>query len=254
MGICATQMLESMVKKPRPTRAEASDVANAILDGSDCVMLSGETAKGDYPVQCIKTMSSLTQEAEACLWNERFFEEQLKQVMSTRPEGMDATQTTSVAAVQASYSCRAAAIIAITTSGLTAQLCSKYRPHCPIIAVTRFDQVARQMQLHRGIIPVHYKEPRMENWMQDVEERIQHGVDLGKKSGFIKSGQPIVCITGWRQGSGSSNTVRIVTVDETLQANEGGNVPIPNRRKRLSSPSKKPTQASSPSSKTRKTN
>ena len=77
--------------------------------------------------------------------------------MSTRPEGMDATQTTAVAAVQASYSCRAAAIIAITTSGLTAQLCSKYRPHCPIIAVTRFDQVSRQMQLHRGIIPVHYK-------------------------------------------------------------------------------------------------
>jgi len=252
--ICATQMLESMVKKPRCTRAEASDVANAILDGSDCVMLSGETAKGDYPVQCIKTMSSLTQEAEACLWNERFFEEQLKQVMSTRPEGMDATQTTAVAAVQASYSCRAAAIIAITTSGLTAQLCSKYRPHCPIIAVTRFDQVARQMQLHRGIIPVHYKEPRMENWMQDVEERIQHGVDLGKKSGFIKSGQPIVCITGWRQGSGSSNTVRIVTVDETKLPNEGGNVPSPNKRKRSTSPSKKPTQAISPSSKTRKTN
>ena len=233
--ICATQMLESMVKKPRPTRAEGSDVANAILDGADCVMLSGETAKGDYPIQCIKTMASLAREAEACLWNERLFEDLMKaEQINLKP--MDITQTTSVAAVQASYSCRAAAIVAITTSGRTAMLCSKYRPHCPIIAVTRFDQVARQMHLHRGIIPIFYKgtkydfwnvmrfemtnvfmrkcnyitEPRLEDWQSDVEERIQHGVDLGKKSGFIKSGQPIVCITGWRKGAGSSNTIRIL--------------------------------------------
>merc|ERR1712156_369062 len=209
--ICATQMLESMVKKPRPTRAEGSDVANAILDGADCVMLSGETAKGDYPMQCIKTMSSLTQEAEACLWNERFFEE-LMRADQTRLEGMDITNTTAVAAVQASYSCRAAAIVAITTTGLTAKLCSKYRPHCPIIAVTRFDKAGRQMQLHRGVIPLLYKEERADEWSKDVDERVQYGVDYGKKYGFIQSGQNVVCVTGWRQGAGSSNTVRIMTV------------------------------------------
>ncbi len=154
--ICATQMLESMVKKPRPTRAEASDVANAILDGADCVMLSGETAKGDYPLACINTMGSLIVEAEACMWNERLFEELMKSNASAF-KVTDATETVSIAAVMASYSSLASAIVTITTTGLTAKLCAKYRPSCPIVAVTRDHQCARQMQLHRGIIPLYFK-------------------------------------------------------------------------------------------------
>merc|ERR1712110_1178649 len=138
--ICATQMLESMVKKPRPTRAEASDVANAVLDGADCVMLSGETAKGDYPVICVKTMAKISKEAEACIWNERMFED----MMRTDPGACDNTTTTAISGVMASYKSKASAIIVLTTSGATSHLVSKYKPHCPILTVTRFDQVARQ--------------------------------------------------------------------------------------------------------------
>jgi len=207
--ICATQMLESMVKKPRPTRAEGSDVANAILDGSDCVMLSGETAKGDYPIQCIKTMAALAREAEACLWNQRFFEDLMKS------EGNmlhDTTAATSIAAVQASYLTRASAIIGLTTTGRTAFIASKYRAQCPFLAVTRSAPAARSMQIFRGVVPLYYPEDRAEDWGQDVDDRIQFGVDFGKKNGFIKAGDTVICITGWRKGAGSSNTVRILEV------------------------------------------
>lgn len=208
--ICATQMLESMVKKPRPTRAEGSDVANAVLDGSDCVMLSGETAKGDYPLVCVRTMASLAREAEAALWNQRFFEDLM------RAEGnivRDSTAAAAIAAVQASYSTRASAIIGLTTTGKTAHIASKYRALCPFLAVTRNAQAARQMQLFRGVVPLFYPEPRMDDWSADVDERIQYCVDFGKKNGFIKSGDPVICITGWRKGAGSSNTVRILYVN-----------------------------------------
>jgi len=208
--ICATQMLESMVKKPRPTRAEGSDVANAVLDGSDCVMLSGETAKGDFPIQCIRTMAALSREAEAALWNQRFFED----LMRTEQHILrDATAAAAIAAVQASYSTRASAIIGLTTTGKTAHLASKYRAHCPFLAVTRNAQAARQMQLYRGVVPLYYAEPRMDDWSADVDERIQYCVDFGKKNGFIKSGDPVICITGWRKGAGSSNTIRILYVN-----------------------------------------
>merc|ERR1712241_679623 len=208
--ICATQMLESMVKKPRPTRAECSDVANAVLDGSDCVMLSGETAKGDFPIACIRTMAALSREAEAALWNQRFFEDLMR---AEHNRQRDSTEAAAIAAVQASYSTRASAIIGLTTTGRTAHIASKYRAHCPFLAVTRNAQAARQMQLYRGVVPLYYSEPRMDDWSADVDERIQYCVDFGKKNGFIKSGDPVICITGWRKGAGSSNTIRILYVN-----------------------------------------
>jgi len=205
--ICATQMLESMVKKPRPTRAEISDVANAILDGADCVMLSGETAKGEYPLECVLTMAKTCKEAEAALWHKNLFSD----LVANNPPVLDPAHSVAIAAVEAAAKSHCAAIIVITTSGRSAHLLSKYRPRCPIIAVTRFAQTARQAHLYRGILPLIYTQPALPDWLKDVDTRVQAGLDLGKKNGFVKAGDNVVVVTGWKQGSGFTNTMRIVT-------------------------------------------
>ena len=123
---------------------------------------------------------------------------------------LDTTESTAISAVQASYNVQAAAIVTLTTSGDTAIKCAKYRPHCPVLAVSRVEQVARQLQLHRGVIPLLYRKDREADWTQDVDARVQFAIDFGKTSGFIQAGQRVVCVTGWRSGSGSSNTVRIM--------------------------------------------
>ncbi|XP_043274285.1 pyruvate kinase-like isoform X2 [Venturia canescens] len=207
--ICATQMLESMVKKPRATRAESSDVANAVLDGADCVMLSGETAKGEYPLECVRTMANICKEAEAAIWQNQIFSDLSAKALPP----IDATHAVAIASVEASAKCLANAIIVITTSGRSAHLISKYRPRCPIIAVTRFHQVARQAHLYRGILPLHYTEPSLADWLKDVDVRVQFGISFGKSRGFLKTGDSVVVVTGWKQGSGFTNTLRIVNVD-----------------------------------------
>ncbi|XP_017893498.1 pyruvate kinase-like isoform X2 [Ceratina calcarata] len=207
--ICATQMLESMVKKPRATRAETSDVANAILDGADCVMLSGETAKGEYPLECVRTMANICKEAEAAIWQTQIFHDLSLKALPP----IDATHAIGIAAVEASVKCLSSAIIVITTTGRSAHLVAKYRPRCPIIAVTRFHQVARQAHLYRGILPLYYENPPLADWVKDVDVRVQFGLKFGKTRGFVKSGDAVVVITGWKQGSGFTNTLRIVYVD-----------------------------------------
>lgn len=203
--ICATQMLESMVDKPRPTRAEVSDVANAVLDGADCVMLSGETAKGLYPLEAVQMMHKISLEAENAIFHNRFFEE----IRRTIPMPASITTTTAVAAVEASVRCGATAIITLTTSGTSAAIIAAYRPKCPIFAVSRFEGVSRCLHLYRGIFPVFYNAEKIPDWSKDVDARVHHGLKVALRRGVVKAGDPIVIVTGWQQGSGFTNTMRV---------------------------------------------
>lgn len=208
--ICATQMLESMVTKPRPTRAESSDVANAVLDGADCVMLSGETAKGRYPIEALETMHLIAREAEAAVYHSQLFNE--LRLTIPRPTGI--AHTAALAAVEATVNCLAVAIVTVTATGRSAQLMAAYRPRCPIFAVTRDRQTSRQLHLHRGIIPLLYREPRRPSWAEDLNCRLAFAVETGFERGVMKAGTPIVIVTGWRPGSGHTNTVRVVTLGD----------------------------------------
>ncbi|XP_033986688.1 pyruvate kinase PKM isoform X2 [Trematomus bernacchii] len=205
---CATQMLESMIKKPRPTRAEGSDVANAVLDGADCIMLSGETAKGDYPLEAVQTQHKIAREAEAATFHRRLFEELRRSSKLTR----DPSEAVAVGAVESAFKCCASALIVLTKTGRSAHLISRYRPRAPIIAVTRNAQTARQAHLYRGIFPVLYTNPSHDVWAEDVDMRVNFAMDMGKARGFFKEGDVVIVLTGWRPGSGYTNTMRVVLV------------------------------------------
>ncbi|XP_072003903.1 pyruvate kinase PKM isoform X1 [Engystomops pustulosus] len=206
--ICATQMLESMIKKPRPTRAEGSDVANAVLDGADCIMLSGETAKGDYPLEAVRMQHAIALEAEAAIFHRQLFEELSRLTISSSHPA----EAMAVGAVGASFKCLARALIVLTESGRSAHLVSRYRPRAPIIAVTRNGQTARQAHLYRGIFPVLYKEPINQAWAEDVDCRVHCAMEIGKARGFFKTGDVVIVLTGWKPGSGFTNTMRVVPV------------------------------------------
>ncbi|KAF8507583.1 pyruvate kinase [Hysterangium stoloniferum] len=209
--ICATQMLESMTNNPRPTRAEVSDVANAVLDGTDCVMLSGETAKGNYPIQSVLMM------AETCLLAERAicYAPQFDELRNIQVRPTETAETVSMAAVAAAFEQNASALLVLSTSGNTARLLSKYRPDVPIICVTRNEQTARQIHLHRGVYPFWYPEPRgiqSHEWQTDVDNRIRFGLRSALALKIIKTGTTIVAVQGWKSGLGHTNTIRILTV------------------------------------------
>ncbi|BFZ25605.1 hypothetical protein BsWGS_28644 [Bradybaena similaris] len=206
--ICAAQMLDSMVNSPRPTRAEASDVANAILDGADCVMLSRETAIGKFPVKAVETLASICQEAENALYHARLFQD----LRSVTPIPIDSARSASIAAVEAAFRCRASAIVVVTNSGRSATLIARYRPHCVIIAVTRSHHTARYLNLYRGIFAVLYTDTTCDEWHSDVDIRIDHALNIAKGQGYVKAKDTAILVTGYQTGPGSTNTVRSIMV------------------------------------------
>lgn len=207
--ICATQMLESMTYNPRPTRAEVSDVGNAILDGADCVMLSGETAKGNYPIEAVTTMHETALVAERAIAYHPLFNE----LRTLAPSPTATEETVAIAAVAAAFEQQAKAMVVLSTSGATARLCSKYRPNCPILMVTRNEVAARYSHLYRGVYPFIYPNPRASNaaeWQQDVEARLKWGMDQAVSLGILTKGEIVIAIQGWTGGLGHSNTLRIL--------------------------------------------
>ncbi|GAA5851136.1 hypothetical protein JCM5353_004574 [Sporobolomyces roseus] len=215
--ICATQMLESMTYNPRPTRAEVSDVANAVLDGADCVMLSGETAKGSYPIAAVEMMAETCLLAEATICYPPLFNE--LRSMTQRPT--PTSETVAMAAVAAAIEQNAGAIIVMSTSGNTARLVSKFKAPCPTITITRNEQTSRQIHLHRGCYPMYYEEPKPtsdEGWQIDVDNRIRYGLSRGLELGIVRKNDTIVAVQGWRAGGGSTNTMRVLSVPESDKA------------------------------------
>ncbi|ODV94155.1 hypothetical protein PACTADRAFT_4107 [Pachysolen tannophilus NRRL Y-2460] len=204
--ICATQMLESMTYNPRPTRAEVSDVGNAILDGADCVMLSGETAKGNYPIEAVSMMHHTALLAEKAFPNTSTFNE----IRDLTPRPTETTETVAVAAVSAQVDQDAKAIVVLSTSGTTARFVSKYRPNCPILMVTRSHTAACYSHLYRGVYPFIYDQERAENWQEDVENRLKYGVNEAIKLGILSKGDVIVTVQGWTRGLGHTNTLRVI--------------------------------------------
>lgn len=208
--ITATQMLESMVHSPRPTRAEANDVANAIFDGSDAIMLSGETAAGAYPLEAVETMARIAKKTESSI------DYGSKMVGTTEPARVNITNAISRAACAAAAELNTAAISTITRSGFTARMISKHRPVCPILAGTADECVWRQMNLIWGCKPLLYHGELPKGGVFDT------ALKIAVSSGMLKNGDTVVSALGMPLGfSGATNTLRVDIVGDVLCKGKG---------------------------------
>ena len=198
--VTATQMLESMTKNPRPTRAEVSDVANAVFDRTVATMLSGESAAGMYPIQAVSAMSKINESAEKSInYAKRFHRYHLDL-------GNSNLSSICNAAVNASFQVDAKAIVCVTNKGLTARMISSYRPGCPIIAAVIDDKAYRQLALSWGVLPVKTE------FQHTTDEILANGIKVAKETGLVASGDTIIVTGSSAIGIGSTDMMQIITV------------------------------------------
>ncbi|XP_010938149.1 pyruvate kinase, cytosolic isozyme [Elaeis guineensis] len=217
--VTATQMLESMIKSPRPTRAEATDVANAVLDGTDCVMLSGETAAGAYPELAVQTMAKICLEAESYLDHGSVF----KGIMAAAPVPMSPLESLASSAVRTANSAKASLILVLTRGGSTAKLVAKYRPAMPILSVVvpelktdSFDwscsdeAPARHSLIFRGLIPILSAATAKASDTESTEEALEFAIQHAKNMSLCKAGESVVAL----HRIGVASVIKILTVKE----------------------------------------
>ncbi|MFV9511195.1 pyruvate kinase [Tepidibacillus sp. LV47] len=208
--ITATQMLDSMQRNPRPTRAEASDVANAIFDGTDAIMLSGETAAGKYPIESVATMARIALRTEEALNYSEIFRKR-----STLQQ-TNVTDAISQAVVNTAIDLNANAILTPTESGQTARLVSKYRPKVPIIAITPHEKVMKKLSLNWGVYPLLGKK------VESTDEMLKESVDTAIGAGYIKHGDLVVITAGVPVGKvGTTNLMKVHLVGDIAVKGQG---------------------------------
>ena len=198
--VTATQMLDSMIRNPRPTRAEVSDVANAILDGTDAIMLSGESANGSYPVEAVRTMAKIAEETEKQL--------EYKVATSTATHHVPAISgVISRATCNAANELQAAAIVSSTQSGATAKRLSQCRPECPILAITPSEIVAKQLAFSWGVYAM------VSERMESTDEMMEKSTQIAKENGFVKAGDTVVIAAGVPVAEvGATNLMKVTVV------------------------------------------
>ena len=200
--ITATQMLDSMIRNPRPTRAETTDVANAIYDGTSAIMLSGETAAGKYPIDALQTMVRIAERTEMDInYKQRFFNQNIHTERNITQAVCHATCTTA-------YDLEAKAILTVTKSGRSARMISSCRPDCMVIAGTTDEKTCRQLSLSWGVTPVLLKEK------EDVLELFDYAVEVAKENKLVNQGDIVVITSGVPLGtSGTTNMMKVQTVE-----------------------------------------